>query len=692
MFCELSSVLQRSTSTMLGCGAAALLATAAAWAEPQQASGCDFDGDTFDDIAIGIPGESIDDVADMGAVQVIYGTRAGLAAARSQLWHQDVTDILGDGELNDRFGDALACGDFDNDGRDDLAVGVPSEDVPVDSGAVQVIYGTRAGLRAIRNQVWTADSLRVPGVAESRDRFGSALAAGDFNGDGFDDLAIGAPGERIGDDLPLAGSVTVLYGAAAGLDAPGSQLWSQDSGGIAGGAESRDLFGAAVAAGDINGDGRADLAIGVPGEDLGDLRDAGGVKVIYGRAAGVAAAGDQLFTQDTAGIVGEAESFDMMGFATVMGDFDNDGRDDLAIGAPGEDLGDIDSAGAIQVIYGTAGGLTTVGDQLFTQDTTGVLGGAEARDRFGTSLAAGDFNGDGRDDVAAAAPWDSVAGIIEIGTANVLYGTANGIGVAGDQFWHQDQGGVLGVAERRDWLGETLAAGDFNGDSRADLSLAAPGESIGDTSDAGSLNVLYGGPVGLTADADQLWHQGIAGIVGDLETRDRFGGRLRSDGAYRIAYANGTDVRVNGDRLTHSPQQDRIDMSGEDGTTIIAARAGTIEFIVDTNSEPTNNNNYVWISHVDGEWTKYTHFETDSVTDAGRFVGETVSAGTVLGIEGDVGIASGDHLHFEVGVPYDPDDPINGGGFLRGENRDPLICGIPGNTFVAGQTYTARAC
>jgi FG-GAP repeat len=102
-----------------------------------------------------------------------------------------------------------------------------------------------------------AGGLQATGPATSE----TALRA-DFNGDGAADLAIGAPGEN-----SASGVVHVLYGSGTGLTATGSQLWSQDSPGIAGGAEAGDIFGFALAAGDFNGDSRADLAIGAPGEN-----------------------------------------------------------------------------------------------------------------------------------------------------------------------------------------------------------------------------------------------------------------------------------------------------------------------------------------------------------------------------------------------------------------------------------------
>ena len=168
------------------------------------------------------------------------------------------------------FGDALATGDFNSDHFDDLAVGVPGEDSA--AGAVNVLLGGPDGLSALGNQIWAQGSDGIAGEAKGGDFFGQALAAGYFNSDGFEDLAIGVSGEDKG------GAVNVIYGDPGGLAALGNQIWNRDSDGIAvveGGS-----FGRALAAGNFNNDGFEDLAIGVPGE----MAKAGAVNVLYGAA------------------------------------------------------------------------------------------------------------------------------------------------------------------------------------------------------------------------------------------------------------------------------------------------------------------------------------------------------------------------------------------------------------------------
>ena len=139
---------------------------------------------------------------------------------------------------------------------------------------------------------------------------------------------------------------------------------------------------------DFNHDGFADLAVGVPQDRPGDIPFAGAVNVLYGSAGGLSGSGSQYFTQNTPGVASSAEIYDAFGEALAGGDFNQDGFADLAVGVPREDVGGIPNAGAVNVVYGSAGGLSGTGSQFFTMETPGVGGSAEGNELFGSTLAA----------------------------------------------------------------------------------------------------------------------------------------------------------------------------------------------------------------------------------------------------------------------------------------------------------------
>jgi hypothetical protein len=264
--------------------------------------------------------------------------------------------------------------DFNGDGVADLAIGVPGETVggPENeiAGAVNVLYGAGSGLSGTGAQLFS----QVGGAVEFRDRFGEALAAGDFNGDEVADLAAGASGENVG-SVADAGAVSVLYGAAGGLTSAGGRLFTQ----LGSAPERFDIFGFALAAGDFNRDGYADLAAAAPMEDAGAVANAGALSVLPGSAGGLTTTGGRLFTQ----VAGAVEAGDEFGEQLAAGDFNNDGFADLAAAAPVEDVGTVSQAGAVSVLPGSAGGLTSTGGRLFTQNSPGVPGTAETFDQFG---------------------------------------------------------------------------------------------------------------------------------------------------------------------------------------------------------------------------------------------------------------------------------------------------------------------
>jgi FG-GAP repeat len=414
----------------------------------------DFNHDTFADLAVGAPGESVGSRVSAGAVNVLYGSPTGLTTIGSQFFPQ----VAGASETGDEFGFALAVGDFNHDTFADLAAGAPSEDVgsTAEAGAVSVLPGSAGGLTAVGGQLFT----QVAGAVEAGDGFGFELAAGDFNHDTFADLAAAAPGESVG-SRGGAGAVSVLPGSAGGLTAVGGQLFTQ----VAGAVETGDEFGSALAAGDFNHDTFADLAAGAPFEDVGSRADAGAVSVLPGSAGGLTAVGGQLFTQ----VGGAVETGDLFGFALAAGDFNHDTFADLAAGAPGESVGSRAGAGAVSVLPGSAGGLTAVGGQLFTQ----VAGAVEADDEFGFELAAGDFNADTFADLAAGAPFENVGSRADAGAVSVLPGSAGGLTAVGGQLFTQDSPGVPGGAEAFDGFGFALATGDSGLAATASASSSA---------------------------------------------------------------------------------------------------------------------------------------------------------------------------------------------------------------------------
>ncbi len=206
-----------------------------------------------------------------------------------------------------------------------------------------------------------------------------------FDANGYEDMAAGADGEGVSGTTE-AGAVEEMSGTSDGLKATSPSddfLWSQSATGE-GASESYDHFGYAVACGDFNGDGRDDLAVGAPLEDVGNDTDAGLVNVIYGSAGGLNTSDDQELRQDALG--GAFEAGDQMGSALGACDFSGDAKDDLAVGAPAEDVNTVANAGAINVIYGSSPHLS--GAQQWCQGYNGMADGYEAGDRLGNAFAA----------------------------------------------------------------------------------------------------------------------------------------------------------------------------------------------------------------------------------------------------------------------------------------------------------------
>ena len=427
----------------------------------------EFRGDGIGDFAIGIPGSR--DVGRVSVHRLGEGTGFFLTLGSN--------GIAGEAEEGSQFGWSLASGDFDGDGFDDLAAGAPKKDgrSSTDAGIVAVFYGPLPKSPVERSEIWSQE--RLGELAEDNDNFGWSLAVGDFNRDGFDDLAVGAPFETTGSGragsplIPGAGEVNVIYGSSNGLTNVGDQVWNQESDGILGSGENNDQFGRALTAGDFNGDGYDDLAVGVPSEDVGSGRagaippaeNAGEVRVLYGSSSGLRGTGSQLWRQGSDGVTGAAETRDNFGWSLAAGDFDRDGIDDLAIGVPGQDIGPSTEMGVVNVLYGTATGLSGDRDQVWLLAFLGSGVQATSGDRFGTGLAVGDFQNDVFDDLAVGAPG------LQGGRVGVIYGAVGGLTIAGSQVLtlpENDPGAQFGLA-----LG---AMNRYQGGVNDDLLIGAP--------------------------------------------------------------------------------------------------------------------------------------------------------------------------------------------------------------------------
>ena len=334
-----------------------------------------------------------------------------------------------------------SAGDFNGDGYADILVGAPKEELDAyRGGTVHAYYGYAGGMQD--NHAW------VLGSQQQGSAFGASLGTADLNGDGLDEILVGAPGFTI----PTSNSGKVFVYGHSQLNDPLALVWEQANPSTE---PEQARYGQSISSGDFNGDGYADLLIGAPQHKIVDPIDVtkeltvGAAYVHYGSASGLLAGAAADWTY-----IG-AQPGEILGSSVAgVGDINDDGYDDLLIGAPGYNNGDLADAGRLYLFLGSASGLGATPAWTYT--------GIQANSRLGARVsAAGDVNHDGHADVLASVRKMSGEYTFN-GQALAFYGSVSGLGAAPSwSFTIEQENTCFGCA--------LASAGDVNGDQIDDI-------------------------------------------------------------------------------------------------------------------------------------------------------------------------------------------------------------------------------